>query len=337
MQNNQCCLSVIVPCYNIEDYLEECLDSLRKQTYEHFQVILVDDGSTDSTGKICDKIAYNDCRFKVVHTKNNGLPAARKEGLKLCDTEYVTFVDGDDFIHPDTYAILMNDILQNKNADIIVYGVADFINGKICHRNNATISAGYEVVEKINAVLRILDDEEWKSYMVNKIYRISLFNGITFPIGRNLDEDTSIMHAIFHHAKTILYNQSEFYYYRHREGSICLSFDLHNMCKKSFDRIAARWERLQFVESHPEYHAALNKQRNMYLAVGLAVMRIVAKYPQNYPAGFFDDNKRNIQSVEHSQIKYMEEYFNRRKQIELFVLCKFPLLFKLIYKILPAW
>lgn len=154
-------------------------------------------------------------------------------------------------------------------------------------------------------------------------YRKSAFNTYT-----ELANSPVINHTIV--------NRS-YYYYRHREGSICLSFDLHNMCKKSFDRIAARWERLQFVESHPEYHAALNKQRNIYLAVGLAVMRIVAKYPQNFPAGFFDDNKRNIQSVEHSQIKYMEEYFNRRKQIELFVLCKFPLLFKLIYKILPAW
>lgn len=337
MQNNQYYLSVIVPCYNIEGYLEECLDSLRKQTYTHFQVILVDDGSTDSTGDICDKIVCNDDRFKVVHTKNNGLPAARKEGLRLCDTEYVTFVDGDDFIHPDTYAILMDNILKSKNADIMVYGVADFVNGKIFHRNSDTISTDYEIIEKINAVLRILDDEEWKSYMSNKIYRKSLFNGITFPIGRNLDEDTSIMHRIFHHAKIVLHNPSEFYYYRHREGSICLSFDLHNMCKKSFDRIAARWERLQFVESHPEYHAALNKQRNIYLAVGLAVMRIVAKYPQNFPAGCFEYNKKNIHSVVLSHVNYMEKYFNKRKRLELFLLCKIPILFKLTYRILPAW
>ncbi len=337
MQNNQFYLSVIIPCYNIENYLETCLDSLRNQTYTRFQVILVDDGSTDSTGDICDKIVCNDNRFKVVHTKNNGPLEARMQGLMLCNTEYVTFVDGDDFIHPDAYAILMDGILKNKNVDIIVYGVADFMDGKIYHRRNDTISTDYEVIEKTNAVLRILDDEDWKSYMFNKIYRKSLFNEITFPIGRSLDEDTSIMHTIFHHAAKVLYNQSEFYYYRHREGSICLSFDLYNMCKKSFDRIAARWERLQFVESHPEYHAALNKQRNIYLAVGLAVMRIVAKYPQNFPTNFFKDNKKNIQSVMRSKVSYMKEYFNKRKRLELFLLCKFPILFKLIYKILPAW
>lgn len=337
MQNNQFSLSVIIPCYNIERYLVECLDSLRKQTYTHFQVILVDDGSTDSTGGICDKIACNDRRFKVVHTTNNGSSVARLKGLMLCDTEYVTFVDADDFIHPDTYAILMNNVLKNKNADIIVYGVADFIDGKIRHRGNDTISVDYEVVEKKDAVLRILDDEDWKSYMFNKIYRKSLFNGVNFPLGRNLDEDISIMHIIFHGAKTILYNKSEFYYYRHREGSICLSFDVYSMCKKSFDRIAARWERLQFVESHSEYHTALNKQRNIYLAIGLAVMRIVAKYPQNFPANFFNVNKRNLQLVAHSQINYMEKYFNKRKRLELFILYKFPILFKLTYKILPAW
>ena len=265
MQNNHFSLSVIIPCYNIESYLEECIDSLKRQTYTHFQVILVDDGSTDSTGNICDKIACNDSRFKVVHTKNHGSSIARQRGLMSCNTEYVTFVDADDFIHPDTYTILMDDLHKNENADIIVYGVADFMDGKIYHRRNDTISTDYEVIEKTNAVLRILDDEDWKSYMFNKIYRKSLLNEITIPVGRSLDEDTSIMHAIFHHAAKVLYNQSEFYYYRHREGSICLSFDLYNMCKKSFDRIAARWERLQFVESHPEYHAALNKQRNIYV------------------------------------------------------------------------
>lgn len=337
MENNKCDLSIIIPCYNIEKYLKECLDSLRKQTYKYFQVILVDDGSTDSTGEICDKISIENSRFKVLHTANNGSSVARKNGLKLCDTEYVTFVDADDFIHPDTYSILMDNIHDNCNTDIIVYGVADVINDKICHRSYGDISKSYEVIEKTDAVLRILDDEDWKSYMFNKIFRSSLFNDISFPKGRNLDDDLSVMHIIFHNARSILYNKSELYFYRHREGSICLSYDLNSMCKKSFDRIQARWERLKFVESHPEYHLMLNKQRNIYLAVGLAVMRVAAKYPMNFPADFFYNNKKKIQYVANSKFNYMAQYFNIRKRIELFLLCKISSLFKLIYKILPAW
>ena len=330
-------LSIIIPCYNVKEYLQECIDSIKKQNYSDFQVILVDDGSTDGTGQMCDTLTKNDSRFNVIHTCNVGSSEARKNGLALCNSDYVTFVDADDFIHPDAYSILMNNLKENEDADIIVFGVSDIIDGKPCHRVTKTISCSCERYSKFESVLRILDDEEWKSYMFNKIYRKKLFDNVTFPGGRNLDEDLSIMHLIFQNAQTVLYNKSEFYYYRHREGSICLSFDVRSMCKKSFDRINARWERLQFVESHSEYHSALNKQRNMYLAVGLAVMRIVAKYSTNFPANFFEKNRFQIKSVIVSHPYYMARYFNLRKRVELFVLCRLPFLFRLFYKILPAW
>ena len=315
----------------------ECIDSIKKQSYSDFEVILVDDGSTDNTGKMCDTLAENDSRFRVIHTCNVGSSEARKNGLILCNSDYVTFVDADDFIHPDTYSILMENLSENKNADIIVYGVADFIDGKFCHRTTDVISNNCVRYSRTESVLRILDDEEWKSYMFNKIYKKTLFDNITFPVGRKLDEDLSVMHLIFQNAQMVLYNQSEFYYYRHREGSICLSYDIQSMCKKSFDRINARWERLQFVESHVEYHSMLNKQRNVYLAVGLAVMRIVAKYPMNFPMNFFEKKRSQIQSVIMSNPDYMARFFNLRKRGELFVLCRSPFLFRLFYKFFPAW
>lgn len=333
----QCKLSVIIPCYNVEEYLSECIDCIKKQSYSDFEVILVDDGSTDGTGKMCDTLAENDSRFRVIHTCNVGSSEARKNGLILCKSDYVTFVDADDFIHPDAYSILMRNLNENEDADIIVYGVSDFIDGKLYHRTTDIISGDCVRLSKIESVLRILDDEEWKSYMFNKIYKKTLFDNIPFPIGRKLDEDLSIMHLVFQNAQTVLYNRSEFYYYRHREGSICLSYDIQSMCKKSFDRINARWERLQFVEAHIEYHSMLNKQRNVYLAVGLAVMRIVAKYPMNFPMNFFDQSRSRIQSVIIAHPDYMARYFNLRKRGELLVLCKLPFLFRLFYKIFPAW
>lgn len=328
-------LTVIIPCYNIEDNLRPCLDSVRAQSYAHFHAILVDDGSTDGTGRICDEYAATDARFSVLHTENGGSSMARKNGMAAAKTEYVTFVDGDDVIHPDMYRLMMEALEKNGKADIVVCGVADMYGTEVKHRNTATVDARYEEIDHIEGVLRILDDTEWKSYMWNKIYRRALFKDIQFPIGRNLDEDISVMHLLFHSAKLSLYNPSELYFYRHREGNICLSYSVESMTKKAIDRIAARWERLQFVERHPEYHKMLNKCRNNFLAVGLAVMRIAAKYPRHFPDGFFAENRQRIQCVRPQS--YMAEYFNFRKRMELFCIRRIPTFFKLVYKLIPAW
>lgn len=328
-------LTVIVPCYNVAAYLRDCLDSIRNESYLNLSVILIDDGSVDETGQICDEYVAMDNRFEVIHQENKGLSTARKIGIEHCHTEYVTFVDGDDVIHPDMYQHLMTGLLENEDADIIVCGVADRYGQEVKHRQTDTISSCYEKVSHIDGVLRILDDTVWQSYMWNKIFRRSLFDDIEFPVGRNLDEDTSVMHLLFHKARMSLFNPSEFYCYWHHEGSICLSYSLQSMVKKSLDRIGARWERLQFVEIHPEYHSMLNKQRNNYLAVGLAVMRIAAKYPQSFPCDFFEEHHKRIKSV--IPYSYLTEVFNIRKRMELFVLRHFPFAFKLIYKILPAW
>jgi len=328
-------LTVIIPCYNIEAYLRACLDSVRAQSYKDFRTILVDDCSTDGTGRICDEYAAMDARFSVLHTENGGLPMARKKGMDAAETEYVTYVDGDDVIHLDMYRLMMAALEENEKADIVVCGVADMYGDEVKHRYTAKVDGHYEEVNHIDGVLRILDDTEWQSYMYNKIYRRKLFDGLVFPIGRNLDEDTSVMHLLFHKASLSLYIPSELYYYRHREGSICLSYGVESMTKKAVDRIAARWERLQFVEEHSEYHKMLNKQRNNFLAVGLAVMRIAAKYPAAFPAGFFAENRKRIKDVRPQT--YMTEYFNSRKRLELFFIRHLPAAFRLVYKLIPAW
>ena len=111
-------ISIIVPIYNVERYLVQCIDSILNQTYKEIQVILVDDGSTDSSGKICDEYRQKDNRIVVIHQENKGLVAARKEGLKKSAGEYVGFVDGDDYIEPQMYARLLA-IMESTEADIV--------------------------------------------------------------------------------------------------------------------------------------------------------------------------------------------------------------------------
>ena len=107
-------ISVIVPVYNVEEYVEKCVLSIINQTYKNLEIILVDDGSTDNSGKICDEIAIKDNRIKVIHKKNGGLSDARNVGIDIAKGDYLGFVDSDDYIDPDMYSILLNNMNNCK-------------------------------------------------------------------------------------------------------------------------------------------------------------------------------------------------------------------------------
>lgn len=111
-------LSVIIPVYNVEQYLERCVLSVVYQTYHNLEILLIDDGSQDQSGKICDQLSQKYKRIRVIHKKNEGLSDARNKGLDLAKGEYITFLDSDDYIHPETYSILISQ-LETANADIV--------------------------------------------------------------------------------------------------------------------------------------------------------------------------------------------------------------------------
>lgn len=108
-------ISVIVPVYNVEEYLPTCIESILNQTYKDLEILLIDDGSTDNSGKICDKYAKEDGRCIVVHQPNKGVSEARNTGLKHATGEYISFIDGDDYIHPQMLEILYNEIKKTSS------------------------------------------------------------------------------------------------------------------------------------------------------------------------------------------------------------------------------
>ena len=127
MQSFEDKITVIVPIYNAELYISKCIDSILKQTYSHLQIILIDDGSTDSSGKICDRYANLDKRVEVYHTTNNGLVAARKLGLQLAKGKYIGFVDADDYIEPNMFSELILNLIKT-DADFVHSGFIEEIN-----------------------------------------------------------------------------------------------------------------------------------------------------------------------------------------------------------------
>ena len=212
-------ISVIVPVYNVEPYLRQCVDSILAQTYENLEIILVDDGSLDRCPQICDGYAKKDERIRVIHKENGGLSDARNAGLNIATGDYIGFVDSDDWIEPNMYNHLIRTLLKYE-ADISVCGYQES-NGK---RILATKSMAWQektyTVEK--AFREVLLSGEIMVVMCNKLYKSILFNDIRFPKGETF-EDHAVFYKLFEKCSCIAHSGKIGYYYRKRPGSITFS------------------------------------------------------------------------------------------------------------------
>lgn len=211
-------ISVIVPIYNVEKYLTQCIESILQQTYTELEIILVDDGSTDSCPKICDFYAEKDKRIKVIHKENGGLADARNAGIRLATGSFITFVDSDDYIDTDMYYLLMKAI-KGENADIAIAKCQAFAGEKvtkIATDNEELVLNGKEVLEFL-----ILG---WAGYTIspavwNRIYKRELIEGLQFPKGKCY-EDLVWTTMVFERAAKGIYLNRVLYFYRQREDSI---------------------------------------------------------------------------------------------------------------------
>ena len=207
-------VSIIVPIYNVEEYLEQCLDSLQRQSLKNIEVILIDDGSTDGSGVVCDRYAARDPRFKVIHKKNEGLSAARNDGIKISCGKYIMFVDGDDWVEPD-FCKTPYMIAQNTGSEIIAFQRMPHPLGK---KEKQVLFPKEGLADKKTVLT------EWWSLtgvvVWNKLYYRRLFDDILFPAGR-LSEDTAITHLLIERANSVyLLNECLYHHRVHRPGSI---------------------------------------------------------------------------------------------------------------------
>ena len=201
-------ISIVIPVYNVEDFVGKCLSSVKKQKYENLDIVIVDDGSTDESSKICDEFAKNEKRARVFHKKNGGLSDARNFGIKKAKGEIIAFIDSDDFIDENFIDAMYEEMIRN-DADIVVCGY------DLVRPEPKTIS-GRDAVIKLLTKQENVDTVVW-----NKLYKKSLFinNDIWFPKGKK-HEDTLITYKIFSKAKIVVYLDKSLYYYVDRSGSI---------------------------------------------------------------------------------------------------------------------
>lgn len=233
-------ISVIVPIYKVEPYLRKCVDSIICQTYKNLEIILVDDGSPDNCGLMCDEYAKQDTRVRVIHKTNGGLSDARNAGLDIVTGEYIAFVDSDDWIEPFMYEKLLDNMVH-FNADMAVCGVSDDI-----EKNN-----GYQRLKVSNYGISVFAEnniEAMKRYFYgswaawDKLYRTDLFEGIRYPIGE-INEDEAIVLQLLEKCRVICYTNTVCYHYVRREASITTSaFSIQKLawyrhCKANFEWI----------------------------------------------------------------------------------------------------
>ena len=209
-------ISVIVPVYKVEKYLENCVDSLRNQTFQDIEIILVDDGSPDSCSAICDRFAALDRRITVIHQRNQGLSCARNAGIDRATGCYFCFVDSDDLVSPDYCQVLLN-LLEGTAFDFSVCGVCRFRDGTA---PSPTLEIGTAKAVSNEEYLKMQLEKRTEFGVWNKLFRREVFDHIRFLPGR-LNEDVifsaDILANLSHGA---IYTHSQLYLYRQREDSI---------------------------------------------------------------------------------------------------------------------
>lgn len=236
-------ISIIVPIYKVEKYLKRCVESLRAQTWENLEIILVDDGSPDGCPAICDAYAAKDGRIQVIHQKNAGLSGARNAGIDIAEGEYLAFVDSDDYIAPD-FIQSMYEVLQKTGCAIAQCRFA-YVQGEAFRADE---NQSLYVYKGESLMEQLYGPEDEATYFVvawNKLYRRDLFSEIRYPVGR-IHEDEATTYRLFHQGKTLAFLDRALYgYYTENAGSITSVFS-----RKRLQWLQAHEERITFFKEN---------------------------------------------------------------------------------------
>lgn len=237
--DNRPLVSVIVPVYNVDKFLKRCLESIKCQTYKNLEIIIVNDGSTDASGRICDEFEDIDKRVKVIHKKNGGLSDARNAGMNYSNGELICFVDGDDYLTLDCIEHLY-DIMIRSDADISIGCYY-----KVLYEDNIPNSnQSFKVyMNRDEALETLLYQKYFTTSAWGKLYKRRVLEGIKFPIDK-LHEDVGTIYKVFSKAEGVVYSDKKIYAYVQRDESIISS----NFTKKKMDYIEFTKEIVEFFK-----------------------------------------------------------------------------------------
>ena len=245
IEKNITLISIIVPAYNVEKFLPECIQSIVKQTYKNFELILVNDGSTDLSGEICDSFAQNDFRIKVVHQENKGLVNARKSGLQISTGKYVLYIDGDDYVESNFCESLINETI-NFDADIVIGGYIRNYRGRMTIVKNILPTGRYEsdAIQKIWEKMIFTGDffsHGISTYSWGKLFKREILTPIqmSIPSDITIGEDAACVYPfISKTSKLVITSASNYHYVQHQSSML-----------KSFSNVTSEIEKLSILFS----------------------------------------------------------------------------------------
>jgi glycosyltransferase involved in cell wall biosynthesis len=311
----ECLVSIIVPVYNVKTYLDACIESIVRQSYVEIEIVLVDDGSTDGSGELCDAWGRRDSRIKVIHKRNGGLSEARNKGLDIAQGTWILFVDSDDYIQVDLVKKCY-EAIQIYKADLVFFDyekVEESCDREIPSKENNLIErySGKEMLKEF------IKNEKGSVISCNKMYHRKIWDTLRFPVGR-IHEDEYVIVDIWKQVDKAIYRKEVLYYYRQREGSI-----LHSKTLKSrYDAVDAFWLRCEKLKEDPElYYQALGK----YFNAAIDLCSFERKKQKR---------KKIIEQIKMNWDPQVKNYLKKRKKIRLniFYLCPTICLFIMKWK-----
>lgn len=293
-------ISVVIPVYKVENYIEDCLNSVINQTYKKLEIILVDDGSPDKCGEICSQYKELDNRIKVIHKKNGGLSDARNKGIELATGKYIMFIDSDDFVEMKIIEKLYNVMVEN-DLDIVC------CNNYYYHNENSKKVANFVTnnfsFTKDEAFKRLVDDKEIKSVAWGKLFKKEYFNNVRFPFGK-LFEDISTTYKVFDLATKFFYISEPLYYYRIEGISIIRS----EFTIKKLDELEAYSDLMNYLNKH--YPKLMNKALSNYVRMNMGLynsMILSSNYDNKVRIELQENIKKNIFHFLKSDYKIVEK------------------------------
>jgi len=313
-------VSVIIPVYNVENYLNRCVESVINQTYKNLEIILIDDGSTDNSGEICDKLKKKDDRIIVIHKENGGLSSARNAGIDIAKGKYITFIDSDDFVDVSTIDKSIKK-MKNNNADILVFN-------RYYYYENGNKLLRFKIIDKdlvMNSEQAIYEMNNYNNFDMSaccKIFNMNLFKEIRFPIGK-ISEDFYVMYLLFDNAKKIVYTSEPLYYYFQRNGSISKS------AKLRYDFVDAAYQQMIYIEKkYPNLKACVHAS---YASANMTIYNILimmgGKCTKEELMKLRDNVKCNYKYI----LQCDSWSFSKRVQAYLFINSIF--LYNIVYKL----
>lgn len=317
MKNKQK-VSIVVPVYNVENYISRCINSLIKQSYKNLEIVLVDDGSTDSSGNICDEYKKIDSRIKVIHKKNGGLSDARNFGIDGCTGEYICFVDSDDWIEKEMIETLLNDIIDT-DSDIAICGRYR------AYDNEEKIVEKYKkypnknIFNNIDGLQYLMSFCGYDMSVCDKMFKKDLFSKIRFPYGLTC-EDSFTTYKLFSLANKICYINKPFYNYFFRTNSITRNGNVNETV------IIAAQEQYKFIlENYPN----LKNCASSFLIT--AYMSVFNEYIKR------EKKCLKISSFKKEAKKYLKYALKNdnicfMKKMQMSIFCFSSFIYKIIYK-----